>query len=43
VDDLTLQVGLVDDVEVDAARYSSAGAPSPPAPITSTRAFLSRF
>ena len=51
VDDLALQVGLVDHVELDdadvptpaAARYSSAGEPSPPAPITSTRAFLSRF
>ena len=51
VDDLPLQVGGVDDVEVDqaevptpaAARYMALGAPRPPAPMSRTRAFLSRF
>jgi hypothetical protein len=45
VDDLALEVADIDDIEVDepdradsaAARYSAAGLPSPPAPIS--RAF----
>ena len=51
VDDLALQVGLVDDVEVDDAERADAGRgqvhqgrrAQPPAPTQSTLAFLSRF
>ena len=51
MDDLALQIGFVDGVEVDDAErpYASRGeieqrrAAQTPAPITSTRAFFSRF
>jgi hypothetical protein len=43
VQELALEVGSVDDVEVAAARYMAAGEPSPPAPRSTTLEFRSFF